>query len=144
MDLMRPGRGSRIARPTERGGGADGIFDGRTIPLQLRGITAFRPRASRQQDRKRRTQEQEPMARSDRPNGGGVEYCPLSVRRRNGPSATGLSGLAELALGAITDEPGDVGQIVGVGTATEHDFDDGGVPDALGLFAAPAVSGLGE
>ena len=26
----------------------------------------------------------------------------------------------------------------------EHDFDDGGVPDALGLFAAPAVSGLGE
>ena len=61
-----------------------------------------------------------------------------------GPSATGLGGLAELAFGAITNQPGDVGQIIGVGTAAEHDFHDGGVPDPLGLLSAPAVSGLGE
>ena len=123
MDQMRPGRGSRIARPTDRGGGADGIFDGRTIPLQLRGITALRPWAQRQHDRAA------PKARSKSPWPGVI------ARMAEGSSiarsrfdvemdlpATGLSGLAELALDAITDEPADVGQIIGVGTPRRARF----------------------
>src|SRR5258708_18877822 len=114
MDQVRPGRGSRIARPTERGGGTDGRFDGRTIPLQLGGITALRPRAQRQHDRTRPSQEQEPVTGSDRADGRRIEYCPLPGGRRYRRSATWLTGLAVLVLCTVAYEAGDIGQISGV------------------------------
>ena len=68
------------------------------------------------------------------------DRAPACRGRHRAPAGTRQDGLGPLFDLLLPDQAGEVGQVICVGRAAEHDLDDRRVPDRSGGLASPAVA----